>query len=143
MTSVLFVLCVLVVVVAYFLYVQVQKSKELRREVLTLNNWITVLATPVPFGLRALESVGHALGGLTEKIISTAYVVAVACSRPNTVAADVATAKESEARAISQTRNDIADLQNQVAFAQDALLGYIERDNTLTQIGALLPAPTK
>lgn len=99
------------------------------------------LANPVPkpFGLAALELVGRALGGLTDVVAHTAYVVAAACERPNTVADDVAGEQGELIITISQGKMEIENLQERIRDTEYRLSVNGRRADTLGKIAGMLP----
>jgi hypothetical protein len=112
-----------------------KKNRELGRSVSELSDKVNK-----PFGLKALEAVGATVGGLTTAIVSTAYVVAAACERTNTVAVDVMDEQDLKASQIVRTENTISALQAKVRSSQEMLGSLGARAAALEAIGKLLPS---
>jgi len=92
-----------------------------------------------PFGLEALERVGHTLGGLTEKVIEVAYVAVLAVGKRNTVASDTDRAAANQAKLIERTEGSIYSLEEQLALARASHKAQNDRAAELAAIGKLLP----
>lgn len=112
-----------------------KKNRELGRTVSELSDKVNK-----PFGLKALEAVGATVGGLTAAIVSTAYVVAAACERKNTVAVDVMNEQNLRAAQMLRTENTISALRAKVAAEQEVLGSLGARAATLEAVGKLLPS---
>jgi hypothetical protein len=136
MTTILFLLLLAVAVALYF---DNKAKKGLSQKVLVLENRITSLTAPKPFGLRALELVGAKLNGLTREVARAALTAAEVCSRPITVAQDLEQAKGLAVVQIAETKLTVEDLQAQIRARLEELGHLQNRQHELEEIGNLLP----